>query len=62
MSEKDKIKTRLEELKILINETKKRLPAHSTKPTIMQELIDLENEYDMLHQKISTQTIDRSVN
>lgn len=37
---------RLKELEAAINETKKRLPAHSTKPPVMMDLLELEDEYD----------------
>jgi len=47
ISEKD-IKTRLAELEILIQETTQRLPAHSTKPPIMMELLAYEDEYEAL--------------
>jgi hypothetical protein len=40
-----KLTTRLETLKQEIEETKKRLPAHSIKPPIMHQLFDLEDEY-----------------
>jgi hypothetical protein len=42
------IKSRLEELDSLIHETKQRLPAHSTKPPIMLELLAYEDEYESL--------------
>lgn len=42
------INSRLEELESLIRETRQRLPAHSTKPPIMHELLALEDEYDSL--------------
>ncbi|MDO9262886.1 MAG: hypothetical protein Q7U02_02890 [Desulfosalsimonadaceae bacterium] len=42
------IKTRLAELETLILETKQRLPAHSTKPPIMMELLAYEDEYAAL--------------
>jgi hypothetical protein len=42
------IKRRMEELESLIRETKKRLPAHSTKPPVMMELLAYEDEYDEL--------------
>jgi hypothetical protein len=43
-----KINSRLEELESLIRETKQRLPAHSTKPPIMLELLAYEDEYETL--------------
>jgi len=42
------IKKRMEELETLIRETKQRLPAHSTKPPVMMELLAYEDEYDEL--------------
>jgi hypothetical protein len=42
------IKNRLTELETLIRETKDRLPAHSTKPPIMHELLAYEDEYEDL--------------
>ena len=42
------IKNRLTELETLIRETKDRLPAHSTKPPIMHELLEYEDEYESL--------------
>ncbi len=42
------IKNRLAELETLIRETKERLPAHSTKPPIMHELLAYEDEYQDL--------------
>ncbi len=49
MSEKIKeIEKRLKKLDALIKETKDRLPAHSTKPPVMMEFLDLEDEYDQL--------------
>ena len=40
----DSIEKRMKELKTLIKETKKRLPANSTKPPVMMELLEYENE------------------
>lgn len=42
------IKSRLDVLETLIRETKQRLPAHSTKPPIMLELLAYEDEYEAL--------------
>ncbi len=50
----DDIKKRMDELEILIRETKDRLPAHSTKPPVMLELLEYEDEYDMLMKKFNT--------
>ena len=46
-SEKE-MKIRLAELQNLIRETRQRLPAHSTKPPIMMELLAYEDEYEAL--------------
>jgi hypothetical protein len=35
-----------------IDEVKKRLPAHSTRPQIMMELLDLEDERDLVDKRI----------
>jgi hypothetical protein len=42
------IKKRIQVLEDLIQETKARLPAHSTKPPVMMELLNLEDEVDEL--------------
>ena len=47
------IKKRLEELDILISETEARLPAHSTKPPVMVDLLAYEDEYDVLLKKLN---------
>ena len=53
MTEKlDKLEERLSELEAKIKETKKRLPAHSTKPPIMMDLLALEDEHDEVFKKI----------
>ncbi len=49
----DEIKKRMDELEGLIQDTKERLPAHSTKPPVMVELLDLEDEYDLLLDKLN---------
>lgn len=41
----------MKELETLIKETKERLPAHSTKPTVMMELLEYEDEYEILQRK-----------
>ena len=48
----DSIKKRMKELETLIKETKERLPAHSTKPPVMMELLEYEDEYDILQKKL----------
>ena len=47
------LKTRLKKLKEKIEDTKKRLPAHSIKPPIMMELLALEDEYEDLLAQLS---------
>lgn len=47
------IEQRLAELDLLIKETKKRLPAHSTKPPVMMDLLELEDEYDRMLVRLS---------
>ena len=44
----------MKELEVLIKETKKRLPAHSIKPPVMMDLIEYEDEYDILLDKLKT--------
>ena len=50
----EEINERLSDLTSLIDETKKRLPAHSTKPPVMMDLLDLEDEYDQLMEKLNS--------
>jgi len=52
MDELAKLEQRLQELEKEIRETKKRLPAHSTKPPVMMDLLSLEDEYDVIFEKI----------
>ena len=40
------LETRIKELDEKIVETKKRLPAHSIKPPVMMDLLELEDERD----------------
>lgn len=51
-SEVSRIKKRVKELDEEIAETLRRLPAHSAKPPIMQDLIELEDERDLLVKKL----------
>ena len=46
------LEKRLQQLDDEIRETKKRLPAHSTKPPVMMVLLALEDEYDIILGKI----------
>lgn len=52
MIDSKKIKNRIKELETLIRETRDRLPAHSTKPPVMMELLDYEDEYEALMKKL----------
>lgn len=52
-SEIDRIKERLHDLEEEIAETKRRLPAHSVKPPVMMDLLQLEDERDQLLQKLN---------
>ena len=47
------IKKRLDKLEMLIKDAKGRLPAHSTKPPIMMELLDYEDEYAELERELN---------
>jgi hypothetical protein len=46
------LQIRRDELKEQIAETRKRLPAHSTKPPVMMDLLALEDEYDAVTKQI----------
>ena len=46
------LKKRLSELEEEIEETKRRLPAHSVKPPVMMDLLALEDEYDDVLEQI----------
>lgn len=50
------LKKRLTELDNAISETEKRLPAHSIKPPVMHDLLDLEDERDRVLQEIAQST------
>ena len=43
---------RLRDLEAEIAETKQRLPAHSVKPPVMMDLLELEDEYDALVKQV----------
>ena len=51
--EREQIKKKLHELEEAIAETRKRVPAHSIKPAVMMDLLDLEDERDDLLAKLS---------
>ncbi len=52
MNTVEKVRMRILELEELIKETKERLPAHSTKPPVMMDLLALEDEYDTLFKEL----------
>jgi hypothetical protein len=52
-TETARIKERLHSLEEEIAETKRRLPAHSVKPPVMMDLLKLEDERDLLLQKLN---------
>lgn len=52
ISEIHHIKERLKNLEEEIAETLRRLPAHSAKPPIMMDLLQLEDERDLLLKKL----------
>jgi len=53
ISEIDQVKKRLNKLDEEIAETMRRLPAHSIKPPVMMDLLELEDERDLLLKKLS---------
>jgi hypothetical protein len=46
------LRKQLDDLEEKIAETRKRLPAHSTKPPVMMDLLALEDEYDAVMKQI----------
>ena len=52
MCDFESIKKRMKALETLIRETRDRLPAHSTKPPVMMELLDYEDEYEALAKQL----------
>jgi hypothetical protein len=53
MTKKQKLEKKLEEIERQIQETEKRLPAHSVKPPIMMELFELEDQRDALLEQLN---------
>ncbi len=49
----ESLKNKLAEIEAAISETKKRLPAHSIKPPVMHDLLNLEDERDSLLREIN---------
>lgn len=56
MDLRETLKKRLADLEDAIAETKRRLPAHSIKPPVMHELLDLEDERDSLLKELAELT------
>jgi hypothetical protein len=52
MTKKQQLEKKLEEIEIQIQETEKRLPAHSVKPPIMMELFELEDQRDAILEQL----------
>lgn len=52
--EKAVLEKRLAQIEERIREVKNRLPAHSIKPAMMQELLELEDERDTLLAQLQT--------
>jgi len=46
------LRNKIQHLEAEIQETKKRLPAHSVKPPVMMDLLDLEDEHDLLLKRV----------
>jgi ubiquinone biosynthesis protein UbiJ len=59
-NEKDSLKKQIDEIASVIKETRNRLPAHSAKPPIMMELIDLEDQYDQLMKQLHSLEMDEN--
>jgi hypothetical protein len=53
MTRLETLKRKLIELEAAIDETEKRLPAHSIKPPVMQDLLKLEDERDEVLRQIA---------
>lgn len=52
MQELEELEEKRKELEAAIAETRKRLPAHSVKPPVMMDLLDLEDQYDAVLNRI----------
>lgn len=52
MGRLDELEKKLAALELEIEETKKRLPAHSIKPPVMMDLLSLEDERDEILRQI----------
>ncbi|MDZ7832617.1 MAG: hypothetical protein U5L07_12760 [Desulfobacterales bacterium] len=53
MSELDELNRQLKSIEVKIAEARARMPAHSAKPGMMTELIDLEDQRDKILEKIA---------
>ena len=53
-TETEQIKKRLALLEEEIAETLRRMPAHSAKPPVMMDLLELEDERDLLLKKLAS--------
>ena len=53
MSELDELNRQLKAIEAQIAEARDRMPAHSAKPGMMTELIDLEDQRDKILEKIA---------
>lgn len=58
--DKENLRKQIDQIAAVIRETKKRLPAHSTKPPLMMELLDLEDKYDQLMEQFKRLEIDEN--
>jgi len=51
---RDVLLSTMKKISLEIEETKRRIPAHSAKPTIMDDLFNLEDEYDALQKELES--------
>lgn len=56
----EQLQKKLRDLEAEIAETKQRLPAHSVKPPVMMDLLELEDEYDALMKQVDRMRNDAS--
>lgn len=59
MTSRQQLKNQLKRVSAMIEEAEARLGAHSTKPILMQQLFELEEERDMLVAKLSALSSER---
>jgi hypothetical protein len=55
------LEQQLSDLDAAIKETRKRLPAHSVKPPVMMDLLDLEDQYDEVLRQLCNLKEDQAV-